>query len=294
MKTRSVLKVPAVKPLALGVGLGLRRAHFGALLQNLPDAIEWFEVAPENYMEIGGALYRDFCRLREQRTVIAHSISLSLGSLDPLNKIFLKQLKKFIREHRIPLASDHICFSSYHQVQFDDLLPLPFTEEAVKHIAKRIRYVQDFLDVPFAVENISYYAPPGAAEMSEPEFVRAVVEEADAWLLLDVNNIYVNSVNHQFDPYDYLRQIPLERIAYVHVAGHRIKRPTFILDTHGAAVVTPVWQLLEQLAEMTSLSSVMIERDNNIPPIKEMLRELQNVHALVGAKKQETKRRVAG
>lgn len=292
--TRSVPKVPAVDIPSLGVGLGLRRAHFGALLQHLPDEIEWFEIAPENYMEIGGALYRDFCRLREQRIVIAHSISLSLGSLDPLNKTFLKQLKKFIREHHIPLASDHICFSSYHQVQFDDLLPLPFTEEAVKHIAKRIRYVQDFLEVPFAIENISYYAPAGAPEMSEPEFVRAVIKESGAWLLLDVNNVYVNSVNHRFDPYDYLQQMPLDRIAYVHVAGHRLKRPTFILDTHGAAVVTPVWKLLTHLAEMTRLSSIMIERDNNIPPMKEMLTELQDVHAIVSAQKQERKSRVAG
>lgn len=294
VKTKSVLKDPAVNIPALGVGLGLRRAHFGALLQDLPDEIEWFEIAPENYMEIGGALYRDFCRLREQRTVVAHSISLSLGSLDPLNKTFLRQLKKFIREHRIPLASDHICFSSYHQVQFDDLLPLPFTEEAVRHIAKRIRYVQEFLEVPYAVENISYYAPSGAAEMSEPEFIRAVIEESGAQLLLDVNNIYVNSVNHHFDPYDYLRQMPLDRLAYVHVAGHRLKRPTFILDNHGAAVITPVWQLLEALAAMTPLTSVMIERDNNIPPLKEMISELNDVNAIIRCDKKEKHRRVAG
>lgn len=287
-------KVLAVDSPALGVGLGLRRAHFGALLQHLPDEIEWFEIAPENYMEIGGKLYRDFCRLREQRTVVAHSISLSLGSLDPLNKTFLKQLKKFIREHRIPLASDHICFSSYHQVQFDDLLPLPFTAEAVKHIAKRIRYVQEFLEVPFAVENISYYAAPGAEEMSEPEFIRAVIEESGAYLLLDVNNVYVNAVNHKFDPYDYLQQMPLDRIAYVHVAGHRLKRPTFILDTHGASVVTPVWKLLARLAQRTTLSSVMIERDNNIPSLQDIVSELKDVYTILETTTQERRRRVTG
>jgi len=294
-KTKNAAKPRVVKPEIpkLGVGLGLRRAHFGALLQDLPAEIEWFELAPENYMEIGGQLYRDFCRLVEQRPIISHSVSLSLGSLDPLNKSFLKSLKQFIRRHKIPFASDHICFSSYHQVQFDDLLPLPFTEEAVRHVAKRIKQVSELLEVPFAAENISYYAPAGAPEMSEPEFIKAVIEESQAWLLLDVNNIYVNSINHKFDPYDYLNQMPLERIAYVHVAGHRRKRNTFVLDTHGAEIITPVWQLLDKLAKMTPLPSVMIERDNEIPPLEEIIDELNHVHQIVDPHREEKHLHVA-
>jgi len=264
--------------------LGLRREHFGSLLNALPAEISWFEIAPENYMEIGGKVYRDFCQLAEKIPVVAHSVSLSLGSLDPLNRNFLKQLKNFIRTHHLPLASDHICFSSYQQVQFDDLLPLPFTEEAVKHISKRIRQVQEILEVPFAVENASYYAPAGApdpAYIKEEAFISAIIKESGALLLLDVNNIYVNSVNHRFDPYAYLKALPLDRIAYVHMAGHRRKKKDFILDTHGAGIIHPVWRLLDELARMTELPAVMIERDDNIPPLKELVTELNQVYSIL-------------
>lgn len=281
---------------ALGVGLGLRRAHFGALLSDLPPEIEWFEIAPENYINIGGWVYRDFEALASMRPIITHSVSISLGSLDPLNDIFLKQLKSFIDEHQIPIASDHICFSSYKGVQFDDLLPLPFTEEAVKHTAGRIREVQEILEIPFAVENISYYAPSGAPDMSEPEFIRAVIEESGSYLLLDVNNIYVNSVNHAFDPYAYIEQLPLDRIAYVHVAGHLQKKKDFIIDTHGDAVAGPVWKLLDHLAGLTQLPSVMIERDQDIPPIEELIDELKQVRVILDRhqQKKEPQRHVIG
>lgn len=265
----------------LGIGLGLRREHYGSLLNRLPSDLQWFEVAPENYMEIGGKVYKDFCELAERLPIVAHSVSMSLGSLDPLNRTFLKQLKKFIRAHKIPMASDHICFSSYHGAQFDDLVPLPFTEEAVRHISKRIRQVQDFLEVPYAVENISYYAPAGAAEMTEWEFVRSVVEESGASLLLDVNNIYVNSVNFGFDPVTYLKAMPLDRIAYVHIAGHRRKRKNFLLDTHGAEIVSPVWEILDKLAAMTPISGIMIERDANIPPLAEIMEEIHHIQRIL-------------
>lgn len=280
-----MVKVPVVaKTRNKGVGLGLRREHFGSLLNRLPAEISWFEIAPENYMEIGGKVYRDFCQLAEKIPVVAHSVSLSLGSLDSLNRTFLKQLKNFIRTHNLPLASDHICFSSYKKVQFDDLLPLPFTEEAVKHISKRIRQVQEILEVPFAVENASYYAPAGApdpAYIKEEDFISAIIQESGALLLLDVNNIYVNSVNHRFDAHAYLKSLPLDRIAYVHIAGHRRKKKDFILDTHGAEIIHPVWRLLDELAQMTELPAVMIERDDNIPPIKDLVKELQTVHSIL-------------
>lgn len=266
---------------ALGVGLGLRREHYGSLLSNLPSELQWFEVAPENYMEIGGKVYRDFCELAERIPIVAHSVSMSLGSLDPLNKTFLKQLKKFIRTHKIPIASDHICFSSYKGIQFDDLVPLPFTWETVRHISKRIRQVQDFLEIPYAVENVSSYVPVGKAEMTEWDFVRAVVEESGAGLLLDVNNIYVNSVNFGFDPELYLKAMPLDKIAYVHVAGHLRKRKNFILDTHGSEIINPVWKILDRLAEMTEVPAVMIERDANIPPLEDILEEIRHIQKIL-------------
>ena len=270
---------------SFGVGLGLRREHFSSLLNSyadcFPPEISWFEVAPENYMDIGGKVYRDFLKLSEKVPVLAHSVSMSLGSLDPLNRPFLKKLKQFIRTHKIPLASDHISFSSYKGVQFDDLLPLPATEESVKHISKRIRQVADMLEVPFAVENASYYAPCGAPDMSEEEFVSAIIEESGALLLLDVNNIYVNSVNHKFDPDAYLKNLPLDKVAYVHIAGHWKKKDDFILDTHGDTIIEPVWDLLDTLASLTHLPGVLIERDDDIPPLEDMFVELGRAQSIL-------------
>ncbi len=269
----------------LGIGLGLRRPHYSGLLSSLSEYkndLQWFEVAPENYIDIGGRLYREFCEIAERIPVVCHSVGMSLGSLDPLDRVFLKKLKKFIRTHKVPLASDHICFSSYKGVQFDDLLPLPFTEEAVRHVAKRVRQVQDFLEVPYAVENISYYAPAGAAEMPEWEFVKNVVEESGASLLLDVNNIYVNSVNFGFNPLDYLKAMPLKKLAYVHVAGHRRVRKNFILDTHGAEVIAPVWKILDQLSDLApDIRGIMIERDANIPPLEELIEEVRHIRKIL-------------
>lgn len=270
--------------------MGLRREHFGSLLSSLPSEVEWFEVAPENYLEIGGRVYRDFCELTERVPVVFHSISLSLGSLDPLDRNLLKLISKAIKKHKVPMASDHICFSSYNQVQFDDLLPLPFTWEAVRHTAKRIKMVQEILEVPFAVENISYYAPCGAPEMTEADFIRAVIEESDALLLFDVNNVYVNSVNHRFDPHDYIKKIPLDRIAYVHIAGHKRKKKDFVLDTHGEDIIHPVWRLLEEVSKKVALPSVMIERDGNIPPIEDLVGELRNVHHIL--RRNDTERNI--
>ncbi len=273
-----------IKPISSiqGVGVGLRRDHFGSLLSGLPPELQFFEVAPENYIDIGGRIYRDFCELVEKVPVIAHSVSLSLGSLDPLQKTFLQKLKKWIHQHRVPLASDHICFSSFQGVQFDDLLPLPLTEESVRHISKRIQRVQEILEVPFAVENISYYASSGIPEMSEWEFVRAVVEESGALLLLDVNNIYVNSVNHGFNPRDYIEHMPLDRVAYVHIAGHYRKKKNFILDTHGEDIIHPVWKLLDEVLALAPHLPVMVERDGNIPPLPELAAELRQIHTIRG------------
>lgn len=259
----------------LGVGLGLRRAHFGTLLAEIPPEIEWFEIAPENYMEIGGKLYRDFCLLAEKLPIRTHSVSLSLGSLDPVDYDYLTKLKSFLDTHKIPTHSDHICFSSYKGIQFDDLIPLPYTEEAIKHTAKKIRQVQDILERPLAVENISSYASAGYNEMDEANFVSAIIEEADCGLLLDINNVYVNSINHQIDAEDFLKKIPHEKITYIHIAGHYQKKPDFILDTHGDQIISPVWELLTKLGAYTSVPNILIERDNNIPPLEQLSSELR-------------------
>jgi uncharacterized protein (UPF0276 family) len=264
-----------------GVGIGLRRENVDELLEKRPQDIQCLEIAPENYLHTGGKLYRQFRELQEIYPVVAHGLSLSVGSLSPLKEDFLKDLKKFLRDHRFPWMSDHLCYSSVFGRSFHDLLPLPFTDEAIRHVVSRIRRIQNDLEMPFAVENISYYAPASAGgpassrgenEMTEWEFLAEVAEGADCSLLLDVNNIYVNSVNHGFDPMEYLKAVPFERVLHVHVAGHQEYRG-FILDNHGAAVIDPVWELLREVARRARPSAVILERDHHIPPLAELAEE---------------------
>lgn len=277
------------KPKNVGIGLGLRRENSEALLSHLPQEVDCLEVAPENYFQTGGKLYREFCQLAERYPMVFHGISLSIGSLKPLNREYLQNVKNFITEFKSPSGptwfSDHLCYSSVMGAQFHDLLPLPFSEEAINHVVPRIQQVQDYLDMPFAIENISCYALPGEPEMKEWEFVREVVERADCGLLLDVNNIYVNSVNFGFDPDEYLAAMPLERVMHIHVAGHR-QMEDFLLDTHGAPVIDPVWEILRKVAAKTELPAVIIERDNNLPPLADQLAEVQMARNIMEQAKQ--------
>lgn len=264
----------------LGVGLGLRRENSAALVELKPDSIDLLEVTPENYFHTGGKLYREFRELAERYPILFHGISLSLGSLKPLDMDYLKAVKDFIKDFQPLWFSDHLCYSSVLGAQFHSLLPLPFTEEAVAHVVPRIKWVQDFLGMPFAFENISYYASPGEGEMREWEFVREVAERADCGLLLDVNNIYVNAVNFKFDPMTYLKEMPMERVMHIHVAGHRVMED-FILDTHGAAIVDPVWDILSSVAARTEIPAVIIERDINLPEISEQLSEVEKARRVL-------------
>ena len=259
-----------------GAGLGLRRELIPALKAQAPSAIDFFEIAPENWIDLGGALGRDLRHFTERYPIVCHGLSLSLGGTSPLDELFLKRIKSFLDQHRIQLYTEHLSYCS-DDGHLYDLLPIPFTSEAVKYVASRIRRTQDILERKIAVENASYYVASPIAEMSEIEFIKAVLEEADCLLHLDVNNIYVNSVNHNFDPAAFLHALPGERITYIHTAGHYQEAEDLIVDTHGADVIDPVWDLLEETYRTFGVFPTLLERDFNIPPLAELLPEVEHI-----------------
>ena len=250
-----------------------------ALQAGVPDTVDFFEVAPENWIGQGGVRARQFRALAEQRPLVCHGLSLSLGGPGPLDEGLLQGIKAFLAEHRVALYTEHLSYCS-DGGQLYDLLPVPLTEAAVRHTAARIRRAQDLLGRRIGVENASFYLTAPGAEMSEPAFVRAVVEEADCWLHLDVNNVYVNSVNFGFDPLDYLRALPRERVMYLHIAGHHREADDLAVDTHGAPVVEPVWALLDAAYALFGPAPTLLERDFNLPPLAELLDELGRIAAL--------------
>ncbi|MGD8783625.1 MAG: DUF692 domain-containing protein [Thioalkalispiraceae bacterium] len=260
-----------------GAGLGLRRDIMRSLADPFPSQVNFLEVAPENWIGIGGSMGKLFRSYTEQHDFVCHGLSLSIGSPAPLDEAFLHKLKRFLKEHDVRLYSEHLSYCS-DDGHLYDLMPIPFTEEAIHYVAERIRRVQDILEQPIAMENVSYYAAPGK-QMEEIEFLNAVLEEADCQLLLDVNNIYVNSINHHYDPHEFLKAIPSERIAYIHIAGHYDEAEDLKVDTHGADVIDPVWDLLDKTYEMYGIIPTLLERDFNIPPIPELLREIDTIHA---------------
>jgi uncharacterized protein len=267
-----------------GAGLGLRRALMGPLRDAEPGAYDFLEVAPENWINVGGRLGRQFRSYTERHPFVAHGLSLSIGAPSPLDETFLLKLKRFLDEHQIRAYSEHLSYCS-DDGHLYDLMPIPFTEEAVDYVAARIRRVQDVLGRRIAMENVSYYTAVGA-EMSELEFIRAVLVRADCDLLLDVNNIYVNSVNHRYDALEFLRSLPKERIAYCHIAGHFNEAEDLIVDTHGADVVAPVWALLDAAYRTFGVIPTLLERDFDIPPLPELLGEVEQIrsrqHAVSG------------
>lgn len=258
-----------------GAGLGLRRSMFGELAGQAPAQVNFMEVAPENWIGVGGAFGKQLRALTEQVPFVCHGLSLSIGSPAPLDEAFLHKLKRFIKEHDIRCYTEHLSYCS-DDGHLYDLMPIPFTEEAVKHVAERILRVQDILGERIGMENVSYYAAPGK-EMEEIDFINAVLEEADCGLLLDVNNIYVNSINHKYDALDYMKALPAERIMYVHVAGHYNEAEDLIVDTHGADVIDPVWDILDKTYQHFGSLPTLLERDFNIPPLPEMLTEVETI-----------------
>lgn len=248
-----------------GAGLGLRYAFIDKIAAKPPLEVDFFEVCPENYINRGGRHVRDLNIIAEHSPILAHGLSLSIGSTDPLDWNYLKQLKAFLNSHKIPWFTDHLCFASQNAHQFHDLLPLPMTKEAANHVSERARIVQDFLEMPFGLENVSFYMHPAKPEMTELEFIQTVLHQSGCSLLLDINNLYVNSVNHGIDANHYINELAKENILHIHIAGHSQKSPDLIIDTHGSEVSNSVWSLLRKLSKLRPLPSILIERDNNIP-----------------------------
>jgi len=258
-----------------GTGLGLRRDFMDELVALDKPVADFFEVAPENWMEIGGVLGKKFTAFAERHPVICHGLSLSIGGPAPLDEHFLIRLKKFFDKHNICSYSEHLSYCS-DDGHLYDLMPIPFTEEAVHHVANRIKRVQEILEQRLIIENVSYYAAPGQ-EMTEIDFLNAVLKEADCDLLLDVNNIYVNSVNHKYDAETFLKSVPQERIAYIHIAGHYDEAEDLLIDTHGADIIDPVWQLLETAYQQYGVIPTLLERDFNIPSLNSLMTELDQI-----------------
>ncbi|MGH8751649.1 MAG: HvfB family MNIO-type RiPP peptide maturase [Burkholderiales bacterium] len=262
-----------------GAGLGLRRELIAALKAFVPPAIRFFEIAPENWLEIGGSSQRDLRYFTERYPFACHGLSLSLGGPLPLDELFLKRVKIFLRQHRIRLYTEHLSYCS-DDGHLYDLLPIPFTLEAVRYVARRIRRTQDLLEQKIAVENASFYVAPVINEMTELEFIKAVLIEADCLLHLDVNNVYVNSVNHRYDALQFIQALPAERIVYMHIAGHYREAQDLLVDTHGAEVIDPVWSLLDKTYQTLGVRPTLLERDFNIPPLKELADEVKHIAAL--------------
>ena len=262
-----------------GAGLGLRRELIPALTAGKPDVISFYEVAPENWMDMGGAKGKAFRALTERTPLVCHGLSLSLGGPTPLDEVFLRKLRSFLELHRVPLYTEHLSYCS-DDGHLYDLMPIPFTAEAVRYVAQRIRQTQDILGRRIAVENASFYTKSPVDEMSELEFVTAVVEEANCWLHLDVNNVYVNSVNHRYDPREFLRGVPADRVVYMHMAGHYHESDDLLVDTHGAEVIDPVWDLLDFTYQQIGVHPTLLERDFNIPPLEDLVTEVARIASL--------------
>ncbi|WP_018176636.1 DUF692 domain-containing protein [Thioalkalivibrio sp. AKL8] len=272
---------PANPARVSGAGLGLRRALLGPLAE-APEATErlgFFEAAPENWMHLGGRLGRIFREYTEAQPFVCHGLSLDIGGPRPLDKTFLQDLRVFLDTHGIEDYSEHLSACGDGQGHLYDLMPIPFTEEAVRYVADRVRQVQDILGRRMALENVSYYTPVGA-ELDEITFVRAVLEEADCDLLLDVNNIVVNSINHGYEPTEFLDAMPLERVRYLHIAGHEEEAPDLRVDTHGQPICSDVWALLEATYARMGPVPTLLERDFNFPPLEELLAETDRIRDL--------------
>lgn len=261
----------------LGIGLGLRYDLASQLLERRPETVAWLEIHPENYVNRGGRYQEMLDLARRDWPIVTHGLSTCLGALEPFDARYLMELRAFLSDVEIPWHSEHLCLGGVDDRFFHDLLPLPFTEEAAQIASQRLIEVRDALDVPLALENASYYAPQCEDGLAEADFVVEVLERADAKLLLDVNNIYVNSCNFDFDPKAYIDKIPADRVVQLHVAGHFVRDDGLRIDTHGEAVPNEVYQLLDYTLRKVGPVPVLLERDNNVPPLDELLAEVDEL-----------------
>jgi uncharacterized protein (UPF0276 family) len=254
-----------------GVGIGLRIPHYKHIFEKKP-VVDWFEIISENFMVDGGRPLQVLDQILERYRVVQHGVSMYFGSAEPLNREHLRRLKTLVKRTKTPWLTDHLCWGSVDGRYSHDLLPMPYTFEAAKKTAQKIREARDFLEVPLAVENVSSYAEFHVSEMTEWEFLTEVVEDADCGILLDVNNIYVSSQNHNFNPLDYINNVPHDRVAQIHIAGHS-KYEKYIIDTHDHPVIDPVWQLYARAIELMGPTATLLEWDDHIPSFEEVHNE---------------------
>ena len=263
----------------LGFGLGLRKEHYIDILETKPT-VDWFEVLTENYLVPGGKPLYYLDKIHQHYPMVMHGVSLSIGGSDPLNMHYLKQVKALAERVDAHWISDHLCWTGLNGINAHDLLPLPYTEEAISHVAQRIQQVQEVLGRQILMENVSsYISYRQSGDMTEWEFFTEVCERADCLMLLDINNIYVSAINHEFNPEDYLNNIPIERVQQYHLAGHSDYQD-YVIDTHDHPIVEAVWQLYKKALTRFGKVSTMIERDDNIPPLAEVMQELIQVRQL--------------
>jgi uncharacterized protein (UPF0276 family) len=263
---------------SLGFGLGLRVDHYEAILADHPP-VDWFEALTENYLVPGGKPLDNLMRIRDRYPMVMHGVSLSIGSTQPLDRNYLAQVKALAARLEPHWVSDHLCWTGIAGRNMHDLLPLPYTEEALANVVERVRTVQDFLGRRILLENVSSYVTYRDSQLSEWDFLREIAQRADCLILLDVNNIYVSSVNHEFDPLDYLHAIPADRVQQIHLAGHE-NHGDYLIDTHDHPVPDPVWELYGAALRRFGSVSTMIERDANIPPLEELCAELDAARQL--------------
>ena len=261
-----------------GAGLGLRRPLADKLMADPPTDVDFMEIAPENWIHVGGALGKKLRFFTERYPFLIHGLSLSIGSPAPLDEKLVRDIKDFMADHDIRMYSEHLSYCG-DDGHLYDLMPIPFTDDAVRYVADRVRRVQDILEQRIALENVSYYAPTDST-MTEKEFLLAVLTEADCDLMLDINNIVVNSINHKYDASDFLAGMPAERIRYFHLAGHYVEAEDLRIDTHGSAVDKQAWQLLDDAYNQFGPVPTLLERDFNFPPMEELLDEVRRIKQL--------------
>lgn len=262
------------------VGIGFRKDFAEEFLSADILHPAFVELAPENWMGIGGYWKKIIRQVAEKYPITAHGLSLSIGSPEPLDWTFLKHVKEFIREYDIQIYSEHLSFSKCDNAHLYDLLPIPFKDDSIRHVADRIKQVQDFLEMKIAIENVSYYTPV-AAELSELEFINTIITEADCYMLLDVNNVFVNAFNHQYNAKEFIQGLPLDKVSYIHMAGHEQVEPDLIIDTHGEDIIEPVYDLFDYTTQRVQPVPVLLERDFNIPALHHLQSEINKLEKIV-------------
>ena len=262
----------------LGFGLGARTPHYQELVKS-PSAVDWLEIISENFMVDGGPPLAWLDQLAPQYTIIPHGVSMSIGSAEPLDRDYLKRLQKLIRRINPPWFSDHLCWGQFSGKHMYNLLPIPFTKVTARLIVEKVRTLQDMMEIPFLLENVSSYVEFQSSEMPEWEFLAHVADKADCGILLDINNVYVSAVNHGFEPEEFLNAMPPERVIQYHIAGHLDKKG-YLFDTHDHPIKEAVWTLFEKAVRRFGDTSVLLERDDHIPPLADLIAELDEARAI--------------